>query len=1614
MRKWFFSFLFIFYAFSLLKSQTSIYVYTDKNISPDDELKVQLSGYNLLSDKVTFEIYRIKKPLEVATSNFDFMSFNDKAFNELSSHFEFVNSYQKKIGANKNWFIETFNLGKIREKGSYLLKVLLQDKSSYAFFNCSEIGIISKRSKDQIIVYVSNRKNSEPFADKELNLISIDKKVYTLKTGRDGIAISTIGDRPEDRRFFVVIEDNDTTLLLQEIIYSPSDEYDKYLVYTYTNQPVYRPKQKVFFKSIIRERISDKLSVPEKLSVRVKILMPDNSVLFDSNFVPNNYGSLTGSIEIPDEAPIGAYSISLEINGMNYPASFYVEEYKKPEYKVTVKTEKENYNPSDTVKIKIQADYFFGKPVQSGQVRLLIYRKPLVRYWWEFEPFANFYRGCFVDIIPHYRPELLLEEKGDLDKGEFKFEYKVDQAIERNYEYQIVAYVKDETNREVQGSYNFLVTKNKITVTTNPDRYFYTRDSKIILKIITNDFSFKPVKKKFYVLIHRVHYINFAEYYEDVDTLSGVTQTDGIGFVTYKTSVSGKYSYTVVVEEDNKKVTARGEFIVGDKELKISGLREGLQIIPAKDIFNQSEELEFLILSIFKDLNVFITLEQSKIYDYKVIKLNGHSAIVKFKKDLPSVIHISAGAYFDNQYLSSIKKFGILENKQKLNIEISSDKEIYKPGEKGRFKIRVTDSKGKPVKNAELSSSIIDESIYSIKSEKSENIFEAFTQSSIYKILTTNTELPYFLDKQEYSHQQLIQFKELKKKGNGIITGLVINSLNSETIPDAEVRLISGDKQLVTKTNSKGEFKFRYLPFGNYDLVIDIPRYYKYILPQIKINESYFFKRVRIALFPAEVDRPPFFVKDLIYRGELILSKQEETTEFMPVGIQNKGELEKEQFIEPVIREDFKDAIFWDANLITDQNGEVGIELNYPDNITSWRNTIKAITKDSKAGESFYNVIVRKDILIRVETPRYLHERDEVILPVMIHNYSSKDQKIKVSFDVVNGKIMNDYNERMNQRILDVNVLTIKPNDAVKLKFKIKVNENVDTLFITTKALVLKSDEQGPESDAIQLKLPVESIGYPDFIVNNSSLSKNTEKYSSRVYLSDDKRNLKVILKLSPTLIGNILSSIDELVAYPYGCVEQTMSRFLPAIIVANLIKEIKLDIKQKTLDELPKVISEGLKRLKDFQHTDGGWGWWKDDQTNPFMTAYVMYGLSITRKAGFDVDRRMIENGLIVLRNLVKAKNENESIDTYLLYSFSEAINFDGASKEDRQLLINKFNELKEFSNNAYITSKLLEIAVENGLSDEISKLRNRLLKLATVEGNIVYWGEKDFYNRHFVNDPVEITSSAIRSLIISGEKSNLIENAIRWLVNQKRGNLWFSTKQTASVIFSLSEYIKSSDELMADFIARIIINGKEIKSVKFDKNNLKAGELNFVIPSSELKSGMNEIKIEKSGIGKLYLSIIEKYFKTRIEKNENLFEVERKYYVLSYEKEDDKLVKKITELKDEVKVGQEILIQLKVKTKTDFEYFMLEDPFVPGFERLEEQPGEEYIQRWFYHYKEERDLKTAFFVTNLTKGEYIFNYTAYAQIPGIYTIPPAVASLMYYPEIRSIGEEKIIKIID
>jgi uncharacterized protein YfaS (alpha-2-macroglobulin family) len=64
---------------------------------------------------------------------------------------------------------------------------------------------------------------------------------------------------------------------------------------------------------------------------------------------------------------------------------------------------------------------------------------------------------------------------------------------------------------------------------------------------------------------------------------------------------------------------------------------------------------------------------------------------------------------------------------------------------------------------------------------------------------------------------------------------------------------------------------------------------------------------------------------------------------------------------------------------------------------------------------------------------------------------------------------------------------------------------------------------------------------------------------------------------------------------------------------------------RKKSLDPL---IRTGLQILYGYQHDDGGWGWWYDDDSDPYQTAWVVFGLAVTAEAGYPVEPDVIENG--------------------------------------------------------------------------------------------------------------------------------------------------------------------------------------------------------------------------------------------------------------------------------------------------------------------------------------------------------------------------------------------------
>ncbi len=568
----------------------------------------------------------------------------------------------------------------------------------------------------------------------------------------------------------------------------------------------------------------------------------------------------------------------------------------------------------------------------------------------------------------------------------------------------------------------------------------------------------------------------------------------------------------------------------------------------------------------------------------------------------------------------------------------------------------------------------------------------------------------------------------------------------------------------------------------------------------------------------------------------------------------------------------------------------------------------------------------------------------------------------------------------------------------------------------------------------MELKVPILPKGFKiiNGLATDFSDENKTETLSFDIPNDVDLRTANFSFSVNPSLAGTILKALDDLVGYPYGCVEQTMSRFLPTIIVANTFRQIDAPLKAKTIEELPDMAEKGLKRLYNFQHSDGGWGWWENDKTHPYMTAYVIYGMSLAKQADFEIDENVYQKGINSLRNQIQNfKGEGNNVDnttlSFMIYSLSTAERING---NDKEFLNDMISVLLKKDLNPYSLS-LLIISLDNLNNHSLAiKEAEQLIKMAEVENNFAHWGGKQWHY-NWQDDKVQGTAFALKALLKTKPNDELISKAVRFLLMQKHGFSWRSTQETATVVFALTDYLKSTNELNPNYSVEVFVNDKKAFEKSFTKDDvfsnsstIKLSGLNDKI----LKNGNNKIKIIKNGAGRLYFSGLNEYF-TQDEKqlsSQNGFKIRREYYILKPEESSGRILYLKQKFNGEVTSGQDIFVKTFVESAGgDYQYFMLEDMLPSGFEIVKDIDkyeiegennykfyGDYYYRpwRWFYADREYRDEKVSFFVTN-ANNNMEFSYIMKAQIPGKYTVMPAQGSLMYYPEIN--GNSKMIDVI-
>ncbi|HEX4489414.1 MAG TPA: MG2 domain-containing protein, partial [Terriglobales bacterium] len=116
-------------------------------------------------------------------------------------------------------------------------------------------------------------------------------------------------------------------------------------------------------------------------------------------------------------------------------------------------------------------------------------------------------------------------------------------------------------------------------------------------------------------------------------------------------------------------------------------------------------------------------------------------------------------------------------------------------------------------------------------------------------------------------------------------------------------------------------------------------------------------------------------------------------------GYRALAQVKSTEFVQPKIRKAFPDTAFWQASVRTDANGQATAKLEFPDSLTTWRTTVRAITVDTRSGWAVNRVLVRKNLMVRLAVPRFFRAGDQVTVSAIVHNYLESAKTARVSLD---------------------------------------------------------------------------------------------------------------------------------------------------------------------------------------------------------------------------------------------------------------------------------------------------------------------------------------------------------------------------------------------------------------------------------------------------------------------------------------------------------------------------------------------------------------------------------------------------------------------------------------
>lgn len=706
------------------------------------------------------------------------------------------------------------------------------------------------------------------------------------------------------------------------------------------------------------------------------------------------------------------------------------------------------------------------------------------------------------------------------------------------------------------------------------------------------------------------------------------------------------------------------------------------------------------------------------------------------------------------------------------------------------------------------------------------------------------------------------------------------------------------------------------------------------------------------------------------------------------------------------VRRDFRQTVYFNPSVITDAKGQAKVSFELPDNLTTYRIMAVVVGEEDRFGFGEERIVASKKLMARPAFPRFLRAGDTIDAGIVLSSKGLADADIEVRAKA----------DGLELRSSPKQKIRLHRDSSEEVRFSFRADR-------ATEAKITFHIEGGGEKDAVEIRRQVKSPAVVEAVaLYGDTRTAAGEALGDFSALRSDVGQLEIAL--SSTALVGLGAGMDQLIEYPYECIEQQTSRLVPLVALRELAKEYAITLPANA----DTIIQSTVGKIVAAQRNDGGFGFWADSpRSNPWVTAYALWGLGEAKRLGVEISDRSIERATYYLRRQLETW-EKTSMGPATAAFIVDVFAMNGSPDPGWQSRLFEAREKLPVFGRALLAHAMATTKSDREALAELEReLKNHIRLDGPVAKVVTHTGNE---YAALMDSETRTNALVLRALVAMSPESPLIVPLAKGLLQSRQGGTWRSTQETAWALLALDDYRRARESSEPAFDARVFLGQNLLFSTTFEDRKTRGAHRS--IPASEFvaKDG-STLAFEVLGEGTLFYETRLQYARKELPRAP----LDRGFFVQHTLRSvrPEELAEAMKRVPEKglasFQGGDLILGDLIILSPSPRDHVVIEAPLPAGFEAVDAKlkttaqsldiPGSTYdygygydeydgvgygaydgpLASWFH--KEVYDDKVAFFVEHMGAGLYHYRYLARATTLGSFIAPPATAYEMYAPEV-------------